>query len=47
MKKLQFIYDMQLAFSEDVNNHIYTLKCIPQNNDMQIINESSLIVVPN
>lgn len=47
MRKLQFIYDMQLTFSKDLNNHIYTIKCMPQNNDMQNISKANLIIVPN
>ncbi len=37
MKTLQFHYHMEIAFSEPVHSHIFTLKCLPQTGGTQRI----------
>lgn len=47
MKTLKFVYHMKLSFSEVVNNHRFTLKCIPQDTDMQSIEKMTVSVYPD
>ena len=47
MKKLRFEYDMKLLFSGAVNNHRFSLKCIPHDTDMQRIDKLSVSVYPD
>lgn len=47
MKKLKFGYHMKLSFSGAVNNHRFSLKCIPHDTDMQQIKELSVSVYPD
>lgn len=37
MKKLHFSYDMEIAFSQPVQNNYFTMKCIPRSSDRQSI----------
>lgn len=46
MSKLQFEYRMDLTYSEPVTECHYTLKCIPQNTDMQQIRELTIELTP-
>lgn len=46
MKNLQFHYHMEIAFSEPVRNHIYTLKCLPKTTQTQKITECSVRILP-
>lgn len=46
MKNLQFHYHMELAFSEPVCSHIYTLKCLPKTTETQKITECSIHILP-
>lgn len=46
MKNLQFHYHMEIAFSEPVCNHIYTLKCLPKTTQTQKITECSVRILP-
>lgn len=46
MKRLQFHYHMEIAFSEPVYNHIYTLKCLPRTTGAQKIVECAFHVFP-
>lgn len=47
MKTLKFGYHMKLAFSGAVNNHRFSLKCIPHDTDMQHIEKLSVSVYPD
>lgn len=46
MKKLKFVYRMELRFSEPVWDHYYALRCIPINDDNQKITLTSRYVHP-
>lgn len=46
MKRLRFHYHMEIAFSEPVHDHIYTLKCLPGSTDTQRITECSYQISP-
>ncbi len=47
MKTLKFGYHMKLTFSGAVNNHRFSLKCIPHDTDMQRIEKMSVSVYPD
>ena len=47
MKTLKFGYHMKLSFSGSVNNHRFTLKCIPHDTDMQRIEKMAVSVYPD
>ena len=47
MKTLKFVYHMKLSFSEPVNNHRFTLKCIPHDTNMQRIEKMAVSVYPD
>lgn len=47
MKRLKFGYHMKLTFSGAVNNHRFSLKCIPHDTDMQRIEGMSVSVYPD
>ena len=47
MKRLKFGYHMKLTFSGAVNNHRFSLKCIPHDTDMQRIEKMSATVYPD
>ena len=47
MKKLKYGYHMKLTFSDRVNNHRFSLKCIPHDTDIQRIEEMSVSVYPD
>lgn len=47
MKNLQFHYHMEIAFSEPVCRHIYTLKCLPKTTGTQQITECTFHILPN
>ena len=47
MSKLQFDYGMQLHYSEPVTQCHYTLKCIPQNTEMQKITDLNIAIEPH
>ena len=47
MSKLHFDYRMELSYSQPVTECHYTLKCIPQNTDMQSICELSIEIMPS
>ena len=47
MKTLKFGYHIKLAFSGAVNNHLFSLKCIPHDTDMQHIEKMSVSVYPD
>ena len=47
MKRLKFGYFMKLSFSGAVNDHRFTLKCIPHDTDMQRIEKISVSVYPD
>ncbi len=47
MKRLKFGYHMKLSFSSVVNNHRFSLKCIPHDTDMQHISQLSVSVYPD
>ena len=47
MKTLKFGYHMKLTFSGAVNNHRFSLKCIPHDTDMQRIEKMAVSVYPN
>lgn len=46
MKRLQFHYHMEIAFSEPVREHVYTLKCLPGSTDVQRITECVYRISP-
>ncbi len=46
MKDLLFEYDMQLDFAPPVEEHRFTLKCIPQTDERQLINRLDVEVYP-
>lgn len=46
MKNLQFHYHMEIAFSEPVHSHIYTLKCLPKTTGAQQVKECSFRIFP-
>ena len=46
MKTLQFHYHMEIAFSEPVHSHIYTLKCLPQTGGTQRIKKCVYRISP-
>ena len=47
MKRLRFLYHMQIDFDTPVKGHHFTLKCIPKDNSRQQIEELSYTVYPN
>ena len=47
MSKLQFDYQMQLTYSEPVTECHYTVKCIPQDTEMQQITDLNITIEPN
>lgn len=47
MEHLVFHYYLKIEFSEPVKNHRFTVKCIPQSNERQIIEEESVQIFPN
>lgn len=47
MKKLRFGYHMKLTFSGAVNNHRFSLKCLPHDTDMQKIEKLKFSVYPD
>lgn len=47
MKRLRFHYHMEIAFSEPVHDHIYTLKCLPKTTQAQLITECSYHISPS
>ena len=46
MRKLHYVYDMRLDFSEPVLKHEYTLKCFPQSDSMQQISAVTIRIQP-
>ncbi|MCC8067305.1 MAG: transglutaminase family protein [Clostridiales bacterium] len=46
MKELLFEYDMNLEFSPPVEEHRFTLKCIPQTDERQLIKQLDVEVYP-
>lgn len=46
MKKLHFEYDMQLAYSVEVTNCHFTIKCFPENNARQRITNLQTVIQP-
>lgn len=46
MKRLQFHYHMEIAFSEPVYHHIFTLKCLPGTIGTQQITECAYRIFP-
>lgn len=47
MSILHFHYHMEIAFSEPVWDHVYTLKCLPKTTQNQTIMECSYVVSPS
>lgn len=47
MKKLRFRYEMHLQFDAPVNDHRFTLKCIPMSNQRQVIQKLETYIYPN
>lgn len=47
MKKLEFLYNMSLEFSQPITNHHFKLKCLPQSSCRQTILDTSFTLVPN
>lgn len=47
MKKLQFSYEMNIAFTSPVTQHRFTLKCIPCSTGRQNIEQLHVKVYPN
>lgn len=46
MKNLQFHYHMEIAFSEPVHSHVYTLKCLPRTTGTQQVTECAFHIFP-
>lgn len=46
MKKLSFLYNMSLEFSQPITNHNFKLKCLPQTSRRQRISDLSFELVP-
>lgn len=47
MKKLHFDYYMQIDYSVEVSKCNFTIKCIPKNNERQIIDNIEIELYPN
>lgn len=47
MKKLAFLYNMSLEFSQPAEKHHFKLKCLPRTSDRQVIDDLSFEIVPN
>ena len=47
MKNLHFRYAMRISFDSPVTNHRFTVKCIPQTDERQIIENLVVSVFPN
>lgn len=47
MENLNFRYYLKIEFSEPVKNHRFTVKCIPQSDERQFIEEKSIQIFPN
>lgn len=46
MQKLQFDYYMQIEYEEEVSECHYTIKCLPQSNERQQIEQSKIEIFP-
>lgn len=46
MKELEFQYSMNITFAQPIENHRFTLKCIPKSNDRQKITQFDIDVYP-
>ncbi|MFI3312326.1 MAG: transglutaminase domain-containing protein [Eubacteriales bacterium] len=47
MKTLRFHYHMDITFSQPISQHYFTLKCIPQTDNRQIISDLAVKVRPH
>lgn len=47
MENLVFHYHLKIEFSEPVKNHRFTVKCIPQSDERQIVEEKEVKIFPN
>ncbi len=47
MKTLSFTYHLKINFSEPINNHRFTVRCIPLSDDRQEILSKEITVTPN
>lgn len=47
MAKLGFSFQMQLAFSEPVSRHAFTLRCLPQSSSRQQVLSAAVSVMPD
>ena len=46
MKKLEFFFDTRLTFSSPVVCHNFLLRCLPDNTDVQTVEQSRLVLEP-
>ena len=46
MRKLRFIYEMNLQFDEPVKDHYFALRCVPVSDEVQKIQIESRYVYP-
>lgn len=46
MRELHFMYRMSLSFSAPASRHEYTLKCFPQSDEMQKVEEMTIQMEP-
>lgn len=46
MQRLSFTYNTRIDFSEPVEDHYFVLRCLPTTQDIQVIEESHLELIP-